>query len=71
LCLSKVMLLPLRLIWTLRISATQKLALACLFSLGIVIVAFAFIRLYDVTKAASEEAVDETKLADAPLILSL
>jgi hypothetical protein len=71
LCLSKVMLLPLRLIWTLRISVTQKLALACLFSLGIVIVAFAFIRLYDVTKATSERAVDETKLADAPLIFSL
>jgi hypothetical protein len=65
------MLLPLRLIWTLRISVTQKLALACLFSLGIVVVAFAVIRLHDVTKATSEGAVDKTKLADAPLKLSL
>jgi hypothetical protein len=65
------MLLPLRLIWTLRISVTQKLALACLFSLGTVVVVFAFIRLYNITKATSEGAVDETKLAEAPLILSL
>ncbi len=64
------MLLPLRLIWTLRVSATQKLALACLFSLGIVVVIFAFVRLFNVTKATSEGAVDLTKLADAPLTLS-
>jgi hypothetical protein len=50
---------------------TQKLALACLFSLGMVVVALAFIRLYDVTQATSEGAVDETKFADAPLTLSL
>lgn len=65
------MLLPLRLICTLRISVTQKLALACLFSLGMVVVVFAFLRLYNVTKATSEGVVDETKLAGAPLILSL
>jgi len=65
------MLLPLRHVWTLRISVAQKLALVCLFSLGVVVVAIAIIRLYDVTKATSEGAVDETKLADAPLILSL
>jgi hypothetical protein len=64
------MLLPLRLIWTLRISVTQKLALACLFSLGIVVVIFAFLRLFNVTKATSEGAVDISKLADAPLTLS-
>jgi hypothetical protein len=65
------MLLPLRLLWSLRISVSQKLALACLFSLGMVVVVFSFVRLYNVTKATSEGAVDETKLADAPLILSL
>lgn len=65
------MLLPLRLIWTLRISVAQKLALVCLFSLGIVVVIFAFVRLYNVTKVTSEGAVDETKLADAPITLSL
>jgi hypothetical protein len=71
LCLSKVMLLPLHHVWTLRISITQKLALACLFCLGMVVVAIAFTRMYDVIKATSEGAVDETKLADAPLILLL
>jgi len=64
------MLLPLRLIWTLRISVTQKLALACLFSLGIVVVIFAFVRLFNVAKATSEGAVDISKLANAPLTLS-
>jgi hypothetical protein len=66
-----VMLLPLRLVWTLRISVTQKLALACLFSLGMVVVIFAFVRLYNITKATPEGAVDLTKLAEAPLTLSL
>jgi hypothetical protein len=66
----KVMLLPLRLIWTLRISVTQKLALACLFCLGMAVIAFAFIRLFNVTKVTSEGAVDVSKLADAPLTLS-
>jgi hypothetical protein len=64
------MLLPLRLIWTLRISVTQKLALACLFSLGMVVIIFAFVRLFNVTKATSEGVVDISKLADAPLTLS-
>ena len=64
------MLLPLRLIWTLRISVTQKLALACLFSLGIVVVILAFVRLFNVTKATSEGAVDISTLTNAPLTLS-
>jgi hypothetical protein len=36
-----------------------------------VVVVFAFVRLYKVTQAASEGAVDGTELADTPLILSL
>lgn len=64
------MLLPLRLIWTLRISVSQKFALACLFSLGIVVVIFAFVRLFNVTKATSEGTVNISKLADSPITLS-
>jgi hypothetical protein len=65
------MLLPLRLLWTLRISIPQKLGLACLFSLGIVVVIFTFVRLYNITKATAESTIDPTTLADGPIILSL
>lgn len=65
------MLLPLRLLWTLRISVRQKLALALLFCLGIIVVVFAFIRLAQVTKATSNSKKDPTTLADGPILLSL
>jgi hypothetical protein len=65
------MLLPLRLLLTLRISLKQKLGLSCLFSLGIIVVVFAFIRLSKVIKATAESKTDPTTMADAPIILSL
>lgn len=65
------MLLPLRLLMTLRISLKQKLALSCLFSLGIIVVVFAFIRLFNVTKATAESQTNPTTVADGPILLSL
>lgn len=65
------MVLPLRLLWTLRISRKQKMGLACLFSLGIIVIIFAFIRLSNVTKATSEAKANPTTIADGPILLSL
>ncbi|KAL1960605.1 hypothetical protein VTO42DRAFT_7184 [Malbranchea cinnamomea] len=66
-----IMILPLRLLWNLQISRRQKVALACLFCLGLIVVAVAFIRLHYVTKATSSSQIDPTKMADGPLLLSL
>lgn len=65
------MLLPLRLLMTLRISLRQKLGLSCLFSLGIIVVVFAFVRLFNVTKATAESQTDPTTVANGPILLSL
>ncbi|KAG0648038.1 hypothetical protein D0Z07_5941 [Hyphodiscus hymeniophilus] len=66
-----VMLLPLRLLVTLQISLKQKLGLAGLFSLGIIVIVFAFVRLFKVTRATALSQTDPTTLADGPIILSL
>jgi hypothetical protein len=65
------MLLPLRLLFTLQISLKQKFGLACLFSLGSIVIVFAFVRLFNVTKATAQSQIDPTTLADGPVILSL
>lgn len=66
-----IMVLPLRLLWTLRISLKQKLGLALLFCLGSIVIAFAFFRLSQVTKATSNAKLDPVTMADGPIILSL
>ena len=65
------MLLPLRLLVTLHISIKQKLGLICLFSLGIIVIIFAFVRLSNVTKATAESQIDPTTSANGPIILAL
>jgi len=65
------MLLPLRLLVTVRISLKQKLGLTCLFSLGAIVIVFAFIRLSRVRIATTGPRSNPTTMADAPLILSL
>ena len=65
------MLLPLRLLATLRINAKQKLALAGMFSLGLIVIAFAFVRLVEVTKATAKSKTDPTTVAEGPILLSV
>jgi hypothetical protein len=65
------MILPLHLLWTLRISLKQKLGLALMFCLGSIVIAFAFFRLSQVTKATSNAKLDPITMADGPIILSL
>jgi rhodopsin domain-containing protein len=65
------MLLPLRLLWTLQISRKQKVALGCMFSLGVIVIVFAFVRLSNVIKATSQAKTNPTTLANAPILLSL
>ncbi|KAK2741878.1 hypothetical protein FQN55_008166 [Onygenales sp. PD_40] len=66
-----IMLLPLRLLVKVRISAKQKIGLAWMFSLGLIVVAFAFIRLWKVTKATAHAQIDPTTLTEGPLLLSM
>ena len=63
------MLLPLNLLRRLRVTPQQKLGLAVIFSLGTIIIAFAFVRLAQVTKATSNP--DPATLADGPVLLSM
>ncbi|KAH8808634.1 hypothetical protein F5884DRAFT_378380 [Xylogone sp. PMI_703] len=66
-----IMLLPLRLVLTMKISLKQKLGLCVLFSLGIIVIVFAFIRLFNVTQATAESETNPTTVADGPILLSL
>lgn len=65
------MVLPVRLLMTLRITLKQKVALTCLFSLGIIVIIFAFVRLFQVIKATAESQTDPTTIANGPILLSL
>lgn len=65
------MVLPLNLLRKLQINARQKFGLAMIFSLGTIIIAFAFVRLAQVTKATSNAAKDPTTVADGPVLLSM
>lgn len=66
-----IMILPLNLLRRLQINAQQKFGLAMIFSLGTIIIAFAFARLAQVTKATSNAAKDPTTIADGPVLLSM
>jgi hypothetical protein len=64
-----IMLLPLNLLRKLQVSPQQKFGLAVIFSLGTIIIAFAFARLAQVTKATSNP--NPTALSDGPVLLSM
>ncbi|OCL02113.1 hypothetical protein AOQ84DRAFT_401401 [Glonium stellatum] len=66
-----IMLLPLNLLRNLQISASQKFGLATIFSLGSIIIAFAVVRLMQVTKATSQASIDVTTTANGPILLSM
>lgn len=66
-----IMILPLNLIRKLQVSARQRFGLAVIFSLGTIIIAFAFARLAQVTKATSNAAKDPSTVADGPVLLSM
>lgn len=51
-----VMVLPIRLLWGLRVSNTQKAGLGAIFSLGLVIVIFAIIRVVEVVEAINNSS---------------
>jgi hypothetical protein len=65
------MLLPLKLIWLLNISHQQKFGLAAIFSLGTIIVVFAFVRLANVTRATAAATTNPLTVADGPILLSM
>jgi hypothetical protein len=66
-----IMILPLNLLRKLQVNARQKFGLAMIFSLGTIIIAFAFAGLAQVTKATSNAAKDLTTIADGPVLLSM
>ncbi|KAF3803278.1 hypothetical protein GCG54_00013386 [Colletotrichum gloeosporioides] len=66
-----IMILPLNLLRKLTTSRTHKLGLVVLFSLGAIIIAFALVRLAQVTKATSDTAKDPTTVANGPVLLSM
>jgi len=65
------MILPLHLILKLKISHTHKFGLFIVFSLGGIIIAFAFVRLAQVTRATSDTIQDPTIVASGPVLLSM
>lgn len=66
-----IMVLPLNLLRKLQVSARQKFGLAVIFSLGTIIIGFAFARLGQVTKATSNVREDPSTVAAAPVLLSM
>ncbi|RFU35034.1 hypothetical protein B7463_g1268, partial [Scytalidium lignicola] len=66
-----IMLMPLRLVMTMKISLKQKLGLSVLFSLGVIVIVFAFVRLFKVTEATAESQTNPTTVADGPILLSI
>lgn len=65
------MILPLHLLRNLKTNRAHKAGLVVLFSLGGIIIAFAFARLAQVTKATSDTAKDPTTIANGPVLLSM
>lgn len=65
------MVLPLNLVWKLRVTTRHKAGLGLLFSLGAIIIAFALVRMVQVTKATSQTAQDPTTVANGPVLLSM
>lgn len=66
-----IMILPLNLLRRLQVSTQQKFGLAVIFSLGTIIIAFAFARLGQVSKATSKMAKNPSTVADGPVLLSM
>ncbi|OCK73288.1 hypothetical protein K432DRAFT_340507, partial [Lepidopterella palustris CBS 459.81] len=66
-----IMLFPLNLLRNLRISVSQKLGLAAVFSLGTIIIAFAFVRMVQVTTPTSDHSESLDALIDSPFLLSM
>ncbi|KAF1347288.1 hypothetical protein EJ07DRAFT_91138, partial [Lizonia empirigonia] len=66
-----IMVLPLNLLRKLQVSTRQKFGLAVIFSLGTIIIAFAFARLGQVSKATSKMAKNPSTVADGPVLLSM
>ncbi|KAG5298770.1 hypothetical protein I7I50_06104 [Histoplasma capsulatum G186AR] len=65
------MLLPLSLLMKARISTKQKIGLACMFSLGLIVIAFAFVRFREIKKVSSLNETDEIVLVQGPVRLTL
>lgn len=65
------MILPLHLLRRLTISRIHKFGLVLIFSLGMIIIAFAIVRLFQVTKATNLAAQDPTTVANGPVLLSM
>jgi hypothetical protein len=64
------MILPLNLLRQLQLAKRQKVVLAAIFTVGFIIVAFAIVRLVEVTQATQAVTQDATKIADSPIKLS-
>ncbi|PSN70546.1 hypothetical protein BS50DRAFT_619355 [Corynespora cassiicola Philippines] len=65
-----IMILPLKLLWNLQISLRQKIGLAVIFSLGTILIVFAFVRLVQVSRANALTAKDPTTFENGPLLLN-
>ena len=65
------MLLPLHVIRTLNMSPMKKIGLGVVFSLGAIIVAFAFVRLAHVISATNGGPHDPATAASGPMILAM
>ncbi|EER43722.1 predicted protein [Histoplasma capsulatum H143] len=66
-----IMLLPLSLLMKARISTKQKIGLACMFSLGLIVIAFAFVRFREIKEVSSLNETDEIVLVQGPVRLAL
>ncbi|KKZ64885.1 hypothetical protein EMCG_09203 [[Emmonsia] crescens] len=66
-----IMLLPLFLLMKARISMKQKIGLGCMFSLGLIIIAFSFVRFYEIKKVTRVLETDYTVLIQGPICLSM
>jgi hypothetical protein len=64
------MILPLSLLRQLQLANRQKVGLAGIFTVGFIIIAFAIVRLIEVTEATKAVQQDITKVADSPTKLS-
>lgn len=65
------MLLPLFLLMKARISTKQKIGLGCMFSLGLIIIAFSFVRFYEIKKVTRIRELDYAVLIQVPIRLSM
>ncbi|OAX83498.1 hypothetical protein ACJ72_02132 [Emergomyces africanus] len=64
-----IMILPLYLLMKARISTKHKFGLACMFSLGLIIIAFAFVRYHEIKKVTDDK--DMVELLHTPIRLAM